>query len=187
MDIFAAVVQKRAKVARQRTCPIGDLIGADMVALPRVQVDAAVGHQATGQGQDPEDAVVKTIAGFANARFGGTLLVGVADDGTIYGLEDDYATFSKRGQVGDQDLWGQHLQNLIRSRLGDAALLLVSWEFHTNGDDIARISIDPADFPVYERKDDAETFWHRTPVGTIAVTDAEQRARIIARRWRPSN
>ncbi len=71
----------------------------------------------------------------------------------------------------------------IRSRLGDAALSLVSWEFHTNGDDIARISIDPADFPVYERKDDAETFWNRTQVGTIAVTDDEERARIIARRW----
>lgn len=185
MDIFAAVVQQRAKVARQRTCPIGDLIGADMES-PYLEYKSTLRWDIKQQakGKIPEDAVVKTIAGFANARFGGTLLVGVADDGTIYGLEDDYATFSKRGKVGDQDLWGQHLQNLIRSRLGDAALSLVSWEFHTNGDDIARISIDPADFPVYERKDDAETFWHRTPVGTIAITDAEERARIIARRWR---
>ena len=42
-----------------------------------------------------------------------------ADYGSIHGLEDDYATFSKRGQRGDQDLWGQHLQNLIRTRLGN--------------------------------------------------------------------
>lgn len=36
-----------------------------------------------------EDVVVKTLAGFAN-RVGGTLLIGVADDGTIRGLERDY-------------------------------------------------------------------------------------------------
>ncbi len=69
-----------------------------------------------------EDTAVKTIAGFANSGFGGTLLIGVADDGSVHGLEDDYATFTKRGERGDFDLWGQHLQNLIRSRLGDAAL-----------------------------------------------------------------
>ena len=47
-----------------------------------------------------EDAVVKTIAGFANSLYGGTLLVGVTDKGGIYGLEEDYATFSKRGRTG---------------------------------------------------------------------------------------
>ena len=184
MDVFAAEVQKRAKVARQRTCPIGDLIGADMEsAYLEYKSTLRWDIKQQAKGKIPEDAVIKTIAGFANARFGGTLLVGVADDGTIHGLEDDYATFSKRGQVGDQDLWGQHLLNLIRSRLGDAAVALVSWEFHTNGDDIARISIEPADFPIYERKGDTETFWQRTPVSTIAITDHEQRDRIIARRW----
>ena len=45
------------------------------------------------------------------------------------------------------------------------------------------ISIDPADFPVYERKGDDEVFWQRTPVATIAVTDVEERNRIVARRW----
>ncbi|MDG1878573.1 MAG: ATP-binding protein [Acidimicrobiales bacterium] len=131
----------------------------------------------------PEDAAIKTIAGFANAEHGGTLLIGVADDGSVYGLENDYATFSKRGERGEQDLWGQHLQNLIRSRLGDAALALVSWEFHTNGDDLARVNIEPADFPILERKGDDEVFWQRTPVSTIAVTDPVDRDRIIARRW----
>ena len=54
-------------------------------------------------------------------------------------FEDDYKTFSKRGQLGDQDLWGQHLQNLIRNRLDDYALSLVTWQFHrVSGQDLAR-------------------------------------------------
>ena len=86
---------------------------------------------------------MKTIAGFANSLYGGTLLVGVTDDGGIYGLEDDYATFSKRGERGDRDLWGQHLKNLL-DRLGKSAASLVDWEFFTiDGKDICRVSIEP--------------------------------------------
>jgi len=39
-----------------------------------------------------ETAVLKTIAAFLNSAEGGTLLIGVADDGTIHGIESDYAT-----------------------------------------------------------------------------------------------
>ena len=130
-----------------------------------------------------EDAVVKTIAGFANSPYGGTLLVGVTDDGRIYGLEDDYATFSKRGQRGDRDLWGQHLKNLL-DRLGKAAATLVDWEFHTIDEaDIARISVEASDHPVYATKGARQVFWWRTPVSTDAIDDDAQRDRIIARRW----
>ena len=185
MDIFAADVQKRAIVARQRTCPIGELLGPDRESL-FLEFKSTVRWDIRKQrkGGAPENAVVKTIAGFANSDFGGTLLIGVADDGAIHGLEDDYATFSKRGQRGDQDLWGQHLQNLIRSRLGDSALALVTWEFHTiNGHHLVRISIDRANHPIYDRKDDKQTFWLRTPTSTIAVTDPKAQDQIIARRW----
>ena len=165
MDIFAADVQRRAIVARQRTCPIADLLGPDRESL-FLEFKSTLRWDIREQrkGGAPENAAVKTIAGFANSDFGGTLLIGVADDGAIHGLEDDYATFSKRGQRGDQDLWGQHLQNLIRSRLGDSALALVTWEFHTiNGHHLARISIAPANHPIYDGKDDKQTFWLRRP------------------------
>ena len=131
-----------------------------------------------------ESAAIKTIAGFANSWYGGTLLIGVADDGTVHGLEDDYNTFSKRGQIGDQDLWGQHLQNLIRNRLGDYALSLTAWHFHKiNGNDLARIKVNPSAHPIYDTKGKVETFWHRTPVSTLAITEDKERAHIIATRW----
>ena len=188
MDFLAVDVQRRATVARQRTCPIGDLLGPDRESL-YLEYKSTLRWDIRGQrkGGVVEDAAIKTIAGFANSDFGGTLLIGVADDGSPHGLEDDFATFSKRGERGDHDLWGQHLQNLICSRLGDSAMALVTWEFHTiNGDHLARISIDPTNHPIQERKDDREIFWNRTPGSTIAVTDPTQRDRIIARRWPPA-
>ena len=109
--------------------------------------------------------------------------MGVLDDGVIHGLEDDYATFSKRGERGDRDLWGQHLKNLL-DRLGKYAASLVDWDFfHLDGGDIVRIDVEPSDHPVYDVKGDRQVFWWRTPVSTDAVNDEHQRDRIIAGRW----
>ena len=173
------------------SCPIGELLGPD-------REDAHLEYKSTlrwdirGKSAKtgiPEKAVVKTVAGFLNADYGGTLLIGVADDGTIHGLEADYATFSKRGQRGDHDLFGQHLQNHLVSRLGDAAATLVTWEFHTiEGNDICRLSAEPADFPVFEGTgDDDRTFWWRYPTGTKAITDELEQKRIIHRRFGNGN
>jgi type I restriction enzyme R subunit len=184
LAVYTPTIYARAKVAGQRTCPIGELIRSDGESMwleykstLRWDVRKAV------KAGYIEDATVKTIAGFANAPFGGTLLVGVADDGTVHGLEDDYATFSKRGERGDRDLWGQHLHNLL-GRLGQAATPLVEWEFLSiAGRDIARINVSPSDFPVYETRGDKRTFWQRTPIGTEAVIDPADVEKIIARRW----
>ena len=52
-----------------------------------------------------------------------------------------------------------------------------------NGDHLARVSIDPADHPIHERKGDQQILWLRTPGSTIAVADPQEQDRIIARRW----
>ena len=183
--VYAAKVQKQAIVAHQQTCPIGDLLGPDRESL-YLEYKSTLRWDIKQQQKSKiiETAAIKTIAGFANSWYGGTLLIGVADNGSIHGLEDDYNTFSKRGQVGDHDLWGQHLQNLIHHRLGAYALSLVTWIFHKiNGHDLARINVNPSAHPIYETKGKTETFWHRTPVSTISITDEKERARIIATRW----
>lgn len=63
----------------------------------------------TGQ-TDPrlEDAVLKTVAAFCNTD-GGTLLIGVGDDGNVVGIEQDGFLNS--------DKFCQHLSNLLRDRL----------------------------------------------------------------------
>jgi type I restriction enzyme R subunit len=65
-------------------------------------------HADSGEKYTPlETAVLKTIAAFLNSRDGGTLLIGVADDGSVLGLESDYATLHKPGQ-GRPDQFQQH-------------------------------------------------------------------------------
>lgn len=61
-----------------------------------------------------EQVIVKTIAGFLNAK-GGTLVIGVEDDGKVVGLDADYKTLSKRP---DRDGYQQFLINLVSSNLG---------------------------------------------------------------------
>ncbi len=61
-----------------------------------------------------EDVVVKTIAAFANAQ-GGTLLIGVNDDGEAIGLEGDYNTL---GDAADRDKFQLHLGNVLDKAFG---------------------------------------------------------------------
>ena len=58
-------------------------------------------------------AVLKTLAGFLNAK-GGTLMIGVADDGKVVGLSAD--------GFASEDKMALHLVNLIRDRIGDLFL-----------------------------------------------------------------
>ena len=60
-----------------------------------------------------EEAVLKTVAAFANA-LGGTLLIGVEDDRTVLGLEHDYVSL---GNV-DRDRFEIHLRNLLNQQFG---------------------------------------------------------------------
>ena len=87
-----------------------------------------------------EDVVVKTIAGFANGG-GGTLLVGVADDGTVKGLDHDYACLG-----GNRDKLELHLTNLLGKYFGSAfraARIGITFPQH-EGVDVCRIEVGPA-------------------------------------------
>jgi type I restriction enzyme R subunit len=57
-------------------------------------------------------AVLKTVAAFLNTE-GGDLLIGVADDGTIIGVELD--------QFDNDDKFMRHLTQIVRNGLGDRA------------------------------------------------------------------
>ena len=72
--------------------------------------------------KDPkmELAVLKTMAGFLNSN-GGTLIVGVADDGSPVGIEAD--------GFPNEDKMSLHLINIIKSRMGIPALTNINVNF----------------------------------------------------------
>ena len=92
-----------------------------------------------------EDVIVKTVAAFANAQ-GGTLLIGVSDDGTIIGLDHDYLSLSE----GDRDKFELHLRNLLNTRLGKAYVTSkVQVRFHNvDGYDVCQIDISGSSEPL---------------------------------------
>ena len=63
-----------------------------------------------------ETAVLKMVAAFLNSREGGTLLVGVADDGSVLGLESDYLTLRNNGTRSIDD--ESEVEKFIATRWG---------------------------------------------------------------------
>ncbi len=91
-----------------------------------------------------ESMIMKTIAGFANSD-GGTLLIGVMDDGRIEGLEMDYESLG-----GDKDEFELHLGQLIDREFGKAFRpmhIKISFPL-IEETDICRVDVNPANAPV---------------------------------------
>jgi hypothetical protein len=72
-----------------------------------------------------ETAVLKTMAAFANSN-GGTLVVGRADDGRLTGLQPDFDTMGRRGDVDGFEL---RVRTLIADRTGAPTNQLVTIRF----------------------------------------------------------
>ena len=92
-----------------------------------------------------ELVIMKAIAGFLNGR-GGTLLIGVADDGAIIGLEPDYHTLKKSNRDGFE----QALITAVATHLGGDLCPYLQVVFHAaHGKDVCRVIILPAPRAVF--------------------------------------
>ena len=125
-----------------------------------------------------EGVILKALAGFMNGE-GGTLLIGVADDGEIVGIEHDYQTLKK----ADRDGWEVALMTLVSSKTGTANCRFIQPVFHRlNGKTICRVIVSPASSPVYVTLDGSRKFFIRTG-GSTRELDVEQAVDFIASRW----
>ncbi|MET0370698.1 MAG: DUF3320 domain-containing protein [Sphingobium sp.] len=131
------------------------------------------------QNKKLEEVVIKTLAGFAN-RVGGTLLIGVADDGTIRGLERDYTCLG-----GNRDRMQLHLTNLVTNHFGQAyraARIRIGFPEH-EGTEVCRIDIDRSPSPVFVTTKDArdtpaERFFVRSGNSTQELSPSQTAAYI---------
>ncbi len=93
-----------------------------------------------------ETVILKSIAAFANGK-GGSLFIGVDDDGVILGLEPDFNTLKKK----DADGFELHLRKLINNQFG---ISFSTGQLETifpeeGGKTICIIRINPSDIPLY--------------------------------------
>ncbi|MFI5323916.1 MAG: helix-turn-helix domain-containing protein [Thermodesulfobacteriota bacterium] len=125
-----------------------------------------------------EEAVLKTLAGFMNGD-GGTLIIGVSDDGQITGLDDDYRVLKKK----DRDGFGQALMTAVSQKLGTDACRLIEPVFHSiSGKDVCRIIVRPAQRPVYLKEGNDTRFYLRTGVITRWL-NVQEAVDFISERW----
>ncbi len=108
-----------------------------------------------------EHAILRTLAGFLN-KDGGTLIVGVSDDGSPIGLDVD--------GFDNEDRMGLHLVNIVNRSIGPDV-----WAFmHANFDDldegrVLAVRCDKAPDPVYVRDGNTERFYVRTGPSTTEL------------------
>lgn len=103
------------------------------------------GYREAALNQKLQDVIMKSIAAFSNGE-GGTLLIGVDDEGEILGLENDYSTLK-----GTKDEFELHLRNLVNKSFGASfAASNIAVTFPTSGDkEVCQIEIKRALQPQY--------------------------------------
>jgi len=105
-----------------------------------------------------EKVIAKTVAGFMNAE-GGTLLIGVADDGEIMGLDADLNTLGR----GDLDSFQQKLIQVLENHVGSEFLQHVDMGFESiEGRHVCRVEVDQSPQPVYLKSSQDREFYVRT-------------------------
>lgn len=121
-----------------------------------------------------ELAVVKTVAGFLNTQ-GGTLVVGVSDDGVPVGIGvDDFS---------DEDKMHQHLVNLVRDRIGPQFLMYVHSRFEEfDGTRVFKVECYPSNSPAFVKDGAVGRFFVRGGVTTLELSGGEEH-QFIAQRF----
>jgi len=125
-----------------------------------------------------EKAIVKTIAGFLNSE-GGTLLIGVSDNGEIVGIEKDLDTLKKKDTDGFQQL----LTHLTSEYLGAEYVSYIKPEFEERENKkVCIVKIENAPQPVFLRGENKKEFYIRAG-NTTKLLDSEETYNYIQIHW----
>ncbi len=108
-----------------------------------------------------EHAALKTVAAFLNTD-GGTLLVGVTDDGEALGVSHD--------AFASEDKLLLHLRNLLAGRLSLGVFRHVEFRVvDLAGARVLRVDVRPADAPFFLKQGTDEAFYVRTGPSTSSL------------------
>ena len=112
-----------------------------------------------------EKAVLKTLVAFLNSE-GGTLLIGVTDDGDILGVDEE--SFDNRDKLN------LHMTNLISSQIGDEFLPYIRFkliEFEDRA--VMRVVCKRCRTPVFLRENKTEQYYVRSGPSSVELIGSE--------------
>jgi type I restriction enzyme, R subunit len=126
-----------------------------------------------------EDAIVKTVAAFLNCD-GGTLLIGVGPDGSLLGLEADYAHVKPPNGDGFVNWLTTHLTNA----LGAAAVMRTRARVTPYGGvDICRLDVAKSSRPVWASTSKADRAFFVRMNNSSRPMPPEELDIYVADRW----
>jgi hypothetical protein len=127
---------------------------------------------------DLQKVVAKTVAGLMNFE-GGTLLIGVADDGTVIGIENDLRTLKRDNCDGFE----QALREVLVHYLGAefSQYVHVSFEEH-GGHAVCLVRVEPSPKPVYLADKGGKEFYIRAG-NTTRPLDVQATHDYISMHW----
>lgn len=125
-----------------------------------------------------QKVIAKTVAGFMNFE-GGMLLIGVVDDGTVIGIENDLKTL----KLANLDGFEQTLRQVLINYLGAE----FNQYIHTSYDEYAGrtlciVNVEPSPKPVYLNDKDTKEFYIRTG-NTTRPLDVQATHNYIGMHW----
>lgn len=116
-------------------------------------------------GKEIEQTALKTIVAYLNTD-GGTLLIGVQDDGSVIGLDLD--------QFPSDDKYLLHFANLIKDRIGKQFIGVIQYGLKLVGDKkILRVDCKPSPTPAFLKNDNKEEFYVRNGPSTVQLSTSE--------------
>jgi len=138
-----------------------------------LQWDVVQGKQATYL----RHSVMKTIAAFLNSS-GGTLVIGVEDDGNVYGLGKDLK-LTKNSLDGFQQL----LASLFNKQIGPHYFPYIHIRFEeVVGEQVCVVEVDKAPEPAFLNSSKGKEFYARI-ASTSHALDPEETVKYISMNW----
>ena len=112
-----------------------------------------------------EKAVLKTLTAFLNSE-GGTLLIGVADDGEILGIDEH--SFDNRDKLN------LHMTNLISSQIGDEFLPYIRFKLVEFGEKaVMKVVCKRCGIPVFLKENKTEQYYVRSGPSSVELIGSD--------------
>jgi hypothetical protein len=168
---------RRAQVETERPS-VADLVKLGESSTLEFKASARWSLRSGGRDERLEHKILVTLAAFMNAD-GGTLLIGVDDDGEPLGLENDYSLLRRQ----DSDGWRSWLTDHVSNGLDKAAPANLRVEFdHLEGVDVCRVTVRPSTRPIWVSGPSGQEFYVRFDNSTRQLL-GDEILDYVADRW----
>ena len=172
IDSFILEEEEEKKITLNDYLKVGESSSVEYKASIRWDMD----HNKINK--ELEKVIIKTIDGFLNFE-GGTLLIGIDDNGGIIGIDKDILTLKKKNIDGFQQL----LINLISEYLGAEYSQYIDITFEKVDDkSVCIVNIDKAPQSVFVREKDTKLFYIRSG-NTTKLLNSEEAYNYIQLHW----